>query len=60
MPSTPNYRGGGTIIQRGKATVTTGGITVTLPMAMPNSNYVILGMDEDGTVGSGGVIAGPP
>ena len=51
---------GGTIIQRGKTTVTTGGITVTLPMAMPNSNYVILGMDDDATVGSGGVIAGSP
>ncbi|EEZ9630598.1 hypothetical protein DIN87_000499 [Escherichia coli] len=50
----------GTIIQRGKSTVTKGGITVTLPVAMPNSNYVILGMDDDGTPGGGGVIAGTP
>lgn len=29
-------------------------------MAMPNSNYVILGTDDDATVGSGWVIAGSP
>jgi len=50
----------GTVIQRGSASVPYGGATITLPTAMPSSNYVVLGMDLDGTVGSGGMIAGNP
>lgn len=50
----------GTVIQRGNASVPYGGATITLPTAMPSANYVVLGMDLDGTVGSGGMIAGNP
>ncbi|EOG5488471.1 phage tail protein [Enterobacter hormaechei] len=50
----------GTVIQRGTASVPYGGATITLPTAMPSANYVVLGMDLDGTVGSGGMIAGSP
>lgn len=50
----------GTVIQRGNASVPYGGATITLPTAMPSANYVVLGMDLDGTVGSGGLIAGSP
>ncbi|MCY9801405.1 hypothetical protein OTJ42_23525 [Citrobacter braakii] len=50
----------GTVIQRGNASVPYGGATISLPTAMPSANYVVLGMDLDGTVGSGGMIAGNP
>ena len=50
----------GTIIQRGWVSIPTGGVTVSLPTAFPSANYVIIGMDSDATVGSGGVIAGAP
>ncbi|MCK6815586.1 gp53-like domain-containing protein [Enterobacter kobei] len=48
----------GTIIQRGTATITTGGATITLPLAMTSTSYVVLGMDVDGTAGSSSCIAG--
>jgi phage-related tail fiber protein len=50
----------GTVIQRGNASVPYGGATISLPTAMPSANYVVIGMDIDGTVGSGGMIAGGP
>jgi len=48
----------GTIIQRGSVSVPLGGLTVSLPIAMPSSSYTILAMDMDGTVGGGGFLAG--
>ena len=50
----------GTLIQRGVATMTKGGINITLPTAFDSANYVAFGMDSDPTVGSGGLIAGAP
>lgn len=42
----------------GKATVPLGGVTITLPVAMPDIDYTIIATDSDVSVGQGALIVG--